>query len=170
MADRIPNVYSPVEVRRAISRLRLDSDVNEATIDTIDERVTLLEEAAPDFYSGEAVEAIYAGMPLFGAYGSTSVGLARSDTQAKSRVVGIAKASASSGFAVDYLADGKLTLADWTTAAGSAALTPNAVYYLGEAGGITDVAPTLAGSCVVEVGRAVSGTILDVEIKRPVLL
>lgn len=170
MKDRIPNPHSAVEVRRAISRLRADSDANETTIEEIGARVALLEAVTPDFYSGEAVEAIYAGMPLYGSYGATSVGLARADTPAKARAVGVAKDNAASGFAVEYMADGRLTLVDWTAAAGASALTPNAVYYLAETGGITAVAPTAVGCHVVEIGRAVSETVLDVEIKRPVLL
>lgn len=170
MTSRIPNTYSPVEVRQAISRLRLDSDGNQASIDAIDLRVEALEDVTPDFYSGEAVETVAAGMPVYGVAGSTSVGVARGDTTAKARVIGIAKLGASSGFAVTYLSDGRIELTDWTTVIGSASLTPNSVYYLNPTGGLTSVAPTSSGVFLVEVGRAVSNTTLDVEIQRPILL
>lgn len=177
MSTRLPNPHSPVEVRQSIGKLRNDTDENASNIATVvtsvsavSARVTELEGVSPDFYSGEVVENIQAGMPVYGLAGLTSVGLARADTQAKSRVSGIARDTVASGFALEYSADGKLTLSDWTSATGSVALTPNSVYYLSDTGGITTTAPTTAGLYLVEIGRAASTTTLDIEIKRPILL
>lgn len=176
MTGRVPNTHSPVEVRRAIARLRLDTadldprvTANESDIASIDGRVDILEGRSPS-YSGEADEGISAGQPVYGLSGLTAVGVARADTAAKSKVAGVAVADTGAGFSCSYLADGRLELSDWTSATGSASLVPSAVYYLSLTGGLTTTAPTTTGELVVRVGKARGTTVLDIEISPPVLL
>ena len=182
-SERLPNPHNPTEVRRSIGRLRRDADTHtseiaaietnidavEADVLVLDGRIDDLEDASPD-YSGEAVEGVAQGMPVYGAAGLASVGLARADTIAKGRVAGLAKAAAETGFACKYQASGRFELPDWTAIAGAATLTPSATYYLAAAGGLTAVAPTTAGYMLTEVGQAVGDTVLHLNIKRPVLL
>jgi len=150
----LPHTDSPIEMRRAIQRLT----------DALDS------EEAEEVYAAEANEAVAFGLPVYVVAGFKKVGLARSDTQAKSRVEGIALATALSGNSVTYLVSGRVFFTDWTTIIGAALLTPGAVYYLADTGGLTAVAPTAAGKIVTEVGLAVESTVLNLHIKRPVLL
>lgn len=182
--ERAPNTFSPQEVRRVIQRLRKGSDAQEdfiAAINTtlgthqteitgLDGRIDAIEAASDSGYTAEAIEGIAAGMPVFGVSGLPQAGLARADTLAKSRVIGVAWVAAESGYAVTFGDSGKLELLDWTAIAGSAGLTPNAIYYLGNSGGITTIAPTASGLFLVEIGQAVSATVLNVGVKRPILL
>ena len=184
MAERLPNTFVPSDVRRTLGRLRLDSDEHddeitvieadivtiEADVAAIDTRVDALEDISPGSYEGEALEDVAEGLPVYGSAGITSVGLARADTVAKARVAGLAKAAALTGFTVTYQASGRMELADWTAVTGAATLTPSATYYLDETGGLTAVAPTTVGQTATEVGQAIEGAILHLNIKRPVLL
>lgn len=66
-----------------------------------------------------------------------------------------------------------LTTAQWDAVAGSVGgLTANVIYFLdpATAGKITAVVPTTVGQYIVEIGRALSTTELDVRIRAPVLL
>ena len=180
--ERAPNTYSPEEVRRAIQRMRTETDTLDgaiATINTtisdlqsdvsaIDGRVTALE--AADTAEAQAVENIGIGSPVYGVSGLPQAGLARADTLAKWRVAGLALNAAEAGFTVTFRTDGNIELADWSAVAGTPLLTPNAVYYLGESGGLTPTAPTAGGRAVTEVGRAVEETILCLSIRRPIRL
>jgi hypothetical protein len=118
----------------------------------------------------EANEDIIAGLPVYGLSGQSKVGLSRADSPAKNRVAGLSRTTTPAGNTDTFVSAGHFELADWTAITGSAALTPNSVYYLGETGGLTTTAPTTAGQYVVEVGRAFETTILDLCIKRPILL
>jgi len=181
--ERLPNPHSPVEVRRSIGRLRRDTDTHtdeitaiEANIDAVEADVLVLDGRIDDLedvlasYDGEAVEDVAQGMPVYGAAGLASVGLARADTVAKGRAAGLAVTSAATGFTCEYQASGRFELADWTAITGAATLTPSATYYLSAAGGLTTVAPTTVGHMLTEVGQAVEDTVLHLHIKRPVLL
>ncbi|MFZ5832701.1 MAG: hypothetical protein ACOY3P_21650 [Planctomycetota bacterium] len=182
MADRTPNTHSPEEVRRAIQRLRSDSDsvagaiadinstisVIQGDVLDLDARVDLIESGGD--YQAEANEPITAGMPLYEVSGFVRVGLAQAGTAGRVRVVGLAITSVEAGVAVTFIAKGRLELADWTAVAGTATLTPGAVYYLGGSGGLTLTAPVIGGFFVTEIGQAVNGTTLDLNIKRPLRL
>lgn len=174
---RAPNTYNPEEVRRAIGKIHDNADSlgdDVATVESdladLEDRVEILEDASDGRHTAEAVDDIKAGEPVYGVSGNASVGVARADTPSKSRVAGLALAAAGSGFAATYAAGGRLELSDWTDATGAAELTVNAVYYLGGSGGIATVAPTTAGETVTEIGQAVGPLVLNLNIKRPVLL
>lgn len=182
--SRLPNTFVPHEVRRAIGGLRNESgehaddieilqadvDAVEAEVVVLDGRLDDLEAASDSALEAEAVENVATGMPVYGVAGLAQVGLARSDTPAKSRVVGIAAVGADTGFTVVYAAGGRITLEDWTAAVGAATLTPSSVYFLADTGGITDTAPTAVGKKVTEIGQAVEANTLALNIKRPILL
>ena len=155
MARRhLPHNDSTVEMRRAIQRMA-------NTLDAEDEE---------EVFEAEANEAITLGAPIYIVAGFRKAGLARSDTQAKARVEGIALAPAATGFIAPYAASGRVSFPDWTGIIGAAALTLGAVYYLSDTGGLTSVAPTAVGKVVTEVGLAVESIVLNLHIKRPVLL
>lgn len=184
MTTRLPNPFVPHEVRRSIGGLRdessdhtddisvlqVDVDAAEAEIVILDGRVDDLEAASDAALEAEAVDDISSGMPVYGVAGFPKVGLARSDTQAKSRVAGIAVVDSATGFTSTYAAGGRVTLDDWTAAVGAVTLTPSSVYFLADTGGITDTAPTAVGKMVTEIGQAVEADTLELNIKRPILL
>jgi hypothetical protein len=182
---RVPNPYNHKEVRNAFQKLGISIDRHNndiavlsailAGLDEDDEtviegRVSDLEDVSASNYEAEAAENIAAGMPIYGVDGLANAGVARADTASKGRVAGLAVTAAASGFTVTYQSDGRFELADWTTVAGVATLTPSSVYYLAETGGLTTIAPTAASQTLTEVGRAVETTVLDLCIKRPILL
>lgn len=183
MPRRIPNTTSPTETRQAFQRLSATEDQQDTRLDAAETDITELQGDVTDLdvridalegvlavYDGEAAEAILAGQPVYTLSGLSSVGVARADTYAKSRVRGLALATASAGGSVEYLASGRVQMTDWTAVTGSANLTPSAVYYLAAAGGLTTTPPTTVGESVVEVGQAVDATIFHITIKRPILL
>ena len=121
-------------------------------------------------YTAEADVAILAGQPLY-IKPSGHAELARADAAATAAVAGFAVAAAEPGFTVNYVTEGKLTLADWTPLLGSAGLVPGTAYFLDAvAGRITAMAPQAPGLYVVRVGRAASTLTLDIEIEPPVRL
>ena len=184
MTTRLPNPFIPHEVRRSIGGLRVESSEQadaivviqadvvdiEADIVAIEGRLDDLEATSDSSLEAEAAENIATGMPVYGIAGFANVGLARSDTAAKSRVIGMATVGANTGFTVVYAAGGRITLDDWTSAVGAATLTPSSVYFLADTGGITDTAPTAVGKIVTEIGQAVEADTLELNIKRPILL
>jgi len=182
---RSPNPHSPVEVRRAIqaghqtaaSQTDISSTINvrlsevESLVAELDGRLDAVEDTTVSTHSAVADENIAIGQLLY-MKSTGHVGLARANSATTRKVTGLAVDSASSGHAVKYSADGKLTLADWTAVAGTSALSPGADYFLSadNAGSITTAAPTAAGVYVVRVGTALSVSIFDVEIGSPILL
>jgi hypothetical protein len=103
---------------------------------------------------------------------SVHADLAQADAVGTTRAVGLAVADVSSGALGSYVTEGLITLADWTDVIGSATLTSGEYYYLSEAaaGKLVSPAPTATGEFVVAIGRALSTTILDIEISQPILL
>jgi hypothetical protein len=152
---RAPHAENPIEVRQAFQRLSTDLD----GVEQIAGEVTAV-----------GAEGVNDGQPLYRPAGLATVGIARADTAVKARVCGFATRSAASGENVTYIANGFLSLDDWTDVLGSTSLTPGSVYYLGATGGITTTAPSTPGQYVTEVGQAASSTTLHVAIKRPILL
>ncbi len=105
--------------------------------------------------------------------GSGEMDLAKADNGASAAAHAlVVDASVSSGATGNFKLSGIVTSTDWTTVTGSEALTAGAMYFVSdsEAGGLTSVAPTTAGSYVVPVGRALSATELDVNIGTPIKL
>ncbi len=86
--------------------------------------------------------------------------------------VGLAAENADAGASLQYLTEGKITRTDWTSVAGTATLSAGARYYLSAttAGRITVTAPTTVGQYVLKVGRAISTTVLDIEIDDSIKL
>ena len=122
-------------------------------------------------YSAEADAAIAIGQPVY-LKTSGHADLAQADAAGRAGAIGFAITAAEASFAVDYVTEGKLTLADWTAIAGTAALVAGANYFLDAAsrGRITGAAPTAAGQYVVRLGRAASALTLDIEIEAPIRL
>ena len=112
--------------------------------------------------ASEASEVEYSGGPFANglalrvtAGGSAALALADDPTTAT--VVGIASGGQK------MRSDGQITLSG---------LTPGATYYLSPtiAGALTSTPPATVGQVVVSVGRALSTTVLDIEIAEPILL
>jgi hypothetical protein len=123
-------------------------------VDKMNEILAAISSTNPAGGVAEADGAIAAGQPIY-VLASGHVGLAQADALPAAGYAGIATADTAATFAASYSL-GLVSLADWTTAAGSQYLTPGALYYLDQVapGRITTIAPT-AGYLVV-VGRALT--------------
>jgi hypothetical protein len=105
--------------------------------------------------------------------GSGSVDLARANADVTSRAIGLVyDASIASAGTGTIVTDGVIVSTDWTAVVGAATLTAGAIYYLGDAlaGGLVTVVPVAAGSSVVRIGTALSGTELEISIGDPIKL
>lgn len=103
--------------------------------------------------------------------GDGHVDLAKADAASTMDAVGLS-VNAVTVNSTDYiLTEGSVERSDWTDVLGSATLTPGQIYYLSNttAGNITASPPTVTGY-VVRVGRAITTTILDIEIAQEVRL
>lgn len=111
------------------------------------------------------------GQPVY-VSGNNSVDAAIANDIVMSEVVGLVLTGATAGNQGVILTEGSVTNLDWTPVAGSASLTPAATYYLSDttAGILTSAAPTLRGRYVVRVGKALSTTVMDIEIAVDLLL
>lgn len=88
-----------------------------------------------------------------------------SDTESSVAGVAVADGGGVVSGTLYYRTDGHLILGDWTSATGSASLTPGAPYYLSTTAGlITATAPTGDGEWVVKIGRAVDTKTLAIEL------
>ena len=99
--------------------------------------------------------------------GSGTVNLAQADTRANSRAIGLVKdASIANSASGDIQTDGVLEVSDWTSVLGSASLTAGVIYYLDDAtsGKIRATAPSGSGKLIVQIGTAISGTGLEMNI------
>ena len=115
--------------------------------------------------TGEADDIIRAGQPVY-VKATGHLGVASSTALPYAGYAGVALADTAVGFAAPY-GVGVVMLTDWTFIAGTATITPGAVYYLGN-GTITTVAPS-TGYCVV-VGRALTPTTLHAYQEPSILL
>ena len=182
---RSPNPHSPVEVRRAIqaghqtaaSQTDISSTINvrlsevESLVAELDGRLDAVEDTTVSTHSAVADENIAIGQLLY-MKSNGHVALARANAASTMKVCGFATTAVSSGFAVKYNTDGRLSIPDWTAIIGSASLTPGSDYYLSTAtaGLMTAAAPTATGSYVVRVGNVMSTVIFDIEIESSILL
>lgn len=115
--------------------------------------------------------AVRAGQPVAISLVTGHGVLASAGATWSSQVIGLAQEDTSVGFYASALADGALTLADWTIPTGSATLTPSAVYYLHTTAGLLTTESNLGrGTSVARVGIAVSPTTLAVSVMPTVLL
>lgn len=121
-------------------------------------------------YSTEAGVDLLKGNPVY-IDGAGRLQKARNDLVIAHQVAGLMLDAAAAFTSGDYIADGSLELTDWTNIAGVASLTRGAIYYLSNTPGmITSTAPTAVGFYVVQIGRAVSTTKLDIELGQPIRL
>jgi hypothetical protein len=86
----------------------------------------------------------------------------------EAEVVGFLTEDVSAGATTMIQTEGEISLDDWTSVAGTATLTPGALYFLHQDGQIRVTAP-VSGRVVV-VGRAVTSLKLDSEIDSPLVL
>ena len=110
----------------------------------------------PNVLPGMASEILQAGQAVCIKSDGT-YGLAQANSSTRYKVVGFALANYSVSNVV-YFAQFNVQL--------SGPLTPGAIYYLSDssAGAITATKPTASGSYVVQVGIAVSSTVLNINI------
>lgn len=99
--------------------------------------------------------------------GDGQIKLASNDADATRAVAGLVVSSSIAADAAGLVqAEETLSMDDWTSVTGAAALTAGAQYYLGTAGGLTATAPSGSGKHIVMVGRAVSHDVLKIEIQH----
>jgi hypothetical protein len=121
-----------------------------------------------DVIEMQAKEALVAGMAVYCNAGF-QVMKAQADDDAKVSVLGLALSSAALDAYVQVQTDGVLELADWTEAAGSAALVVGTDYYLDTTAGVLTGAIPATGN-LVYVGRAIAPQRLEVSIQRAIKL
>ena len=156
MTARKPLVLNNGQIQQIQSGDVLDASLVET------EQVTLT--------NGESSDSLLAGQVVYISAASTGK-KAKADAAGTKEAFGLVKdASITSGQTGAIVTAGQLAVADWTSALGSATLTAGTIYYLSgtTAGLITATAP-VAGY-VVEVGIAISTTVMQLKINRPIQL
>jgi hypothetical protein len=122
--------------------------------------------------NGESSVALTKGMPVYISSAAT-VKRAQANAIGAADVFGLCDddsiAAASSGM---ICTDGPLTVSDWTAIVGAATLTAGTTYFLDpdNPGMLTATAPETTGEVVVEVGKAVDTTTLNVKIRAAIQL
>jgi hypothetical protein len=109
-----------------------------------------------------------AGMPVAISRANGKMIAADASYKPSAFVVGLLIAEVANGF-VGEAAPDRVTLDDWTAATGAPALLQGQNYFLKSGGGLTTVPPG-AGSCLVLVGIAISGTTLRIDVQPPIQL
>lgn len=122
--------------------------------------VTPIAEDGSTRYRFPVAESITAGMPV--RLSSDSLLFQAAASLERFDVVGVVVLAETTH--ATYTSDGKVELEDWTTIVGQPLLTPGESYFLQLTPGLLDTTPP-ADAPVVQVGRAMSGTQLDVEIE-----
>jgi hypothetical protein len=109
-----------------------------------------------------------AGMPVAGSPGGTGLVAALASATATS-AIGIMASTTAAGQQGSAIRGGLITLADWTAVAGTVALVPLAIYYLGVTSGtLTTTPPSGAGQVVQQVGIATSTHTLGIGVGPPI--
>jgi hypothetical protein len=104
----------------------------------------------------EADESIAPGQPVY-LKPNGHAGLARANTIATARVIGLATAAAVSGSSLSYAVSGVVELVDWTAIVGGTVLSPGVFYFLSaQAGQLTITAPTSPSEIVTIVAQALT--------------
>lgn len=160
MANRKPLVIVDGVVRQMSSGDILDVQLNEV-----------------DFVASvnDELEAVVIGTPVY-VNGDDTVKKALADAISTSEIIGlVTDVSVAASDPARILTDGRLTAttAQWDAVTGeTGGLTAGSVYYLdpSTAGKLTTTAPTTEGDTVVRVGKALSATVLEISIDRPILL
>lgn len=123
----------------------------------------------------DEVAAVVIGTPAY-VNGDGTVKKALADAIATAEVIGVVvDITVAAAAEARLLTDGRLaaTTAQWDAVTGeTGGLTAGSVYYLDPttAGKLTTTAPTTEGDVVARVGKALSTTILEISIDRPILL
>ncbi len=160
MANRKPLVIVDGVVRQMAAADILDVKLNEVDFVSAD--------------NGE-IAAIVIGTPVY-VSAADEVKLALADALATSEIIGlIVDDSVDAGALARILTDGRFTATtdQWDAVTGEVGgLTAGSVYYLdpATAGQLTETAPTTETEVVIRVGKALSETVLDISIDRPILL
>ena len=94
--------------------------------------------------------------------------LARADNYVKSFVIGFSKDYCAAGFIVE-LERYAVELTDWTSMIGSQYLIPGLTYHLALTGGMSEL-PDWNAVTITKLGKALSNTVLSIEIDDPILL
>jgi hypothetical protein len=125
-----------------------------------------------DTYYAIADEDLKSGRPIY-VKSNGHIELADADVMPEAGVAGLAIIDAASGDTAAYATDGFLTLSDWSSATNpsSTLLTPGTVYFLvsGYVVGMLTPTPPTSGY-VVQIGRALSTTTLEIEIQQSIKL
>ena len=117
-----------------------------------------------------AGETIHIGQPIYVNQTNARAYRARAAFEPASRVVGFCKGEVTLGDVFCFTPVGKLELADWSIPLGGVSfLTPGVIYYLNSVSGQIVVNAPITGF-IVQVGVAVTTTILGIDIKRRVRL
>lgn len=163
---------------RIVERIQDQSDyAGTAADDKILEYDSATGKFTPVFPSGEFYEAenkdsvtLNAGQPV--ATHSSGTGVVRANATDNSKpACGLVKTGSAAAVASKIQTDGLLTLADWTNATGTTALSAGARYYLSATVGLlTTTPPSSTGNVVQLVGKAVSLDTLRLEIEEEILL
>lgn len=117
-----------------------------------------------------AGETLYTGQPVYVNQSNARLYRARAAFEVSSRVCGFCKTDVTLGNSVGIAPAGRLELSDWSIPlGGTSLLTPGAIYYLAGVNGQIIVIPPATGF-TIQVGVAVTTTILDIDIKTRVRL
>ena len=116
----------------------------------------------------QAKEVLVAGMAVYCSAGF-QVMKAKADDDTKANVLGLAVAAAALDASVQVQTDGVLELADWTDAAGAAALVAGSDYFLDATAGLLTATIPATGN-LVYVGRAIAPQKLEISVQRPIKL
>ena len=116
----------------------------------------------------QAKEVLVAGMAVYCSAGF-QVMKAKADDDTKANVLGLALAPAALDAYVQVQTDGVFELADWTQAAGSAALEIGTDYFLDTTAGVLTGNVPATGN-LVYVGRAISPQKLEISVQRAIRL
>jgi hypothetical protein len=156
MTARKPLVLNSGQIQQLQSGDTLDASCNEVDV------VSLTSE--------EAADATTIGMPVY-ISSTAKFKQAKADAVGTAWAIGVCRAaSIASGASGDIQTSGQLTSADWTAVIGAASLTAGARYFLSEATkGMLTATPPATGF-VVQVGIALSTTMLDIDPEQPIQL
>jgi hypothetical protein len=112
-----------------------------------------------------AGETLYIGQPVYVNQANARLFRARAAFEVTSRVCGFCKADVTLGSVIGIVSAGRLELSDWSIPlGGTGLLIPGAIYYLDGVSGQISVNPPATGF-TIQVGIAVTTTILDIDIK-----
>lgn len=173
----VQSSQNTVEVANSASEVAVSNEIITVTFDTNQVQIVTVGEQGPQgpagaagtgivTYTAETDSDVAKGQAVY-VKSTGNLGLA-----AAGLIAGLATEAKSATFATGYTAEGALDIADWTSALGTALLTPGSTYYLDPVtpGMLTATAPVTSGQHVVRVGKAMSTTLLDISIAPAILL